>query len=85
MLRRLIGCGLIVGMTMLASTGCDELHKSVRKKSDGTGPEAVDSDGKKILGVDSDDKDQQPFFKNNRKTGGWSSEAREIENSLGVN
>jgi hypothetical protein len=34
--------------------------------------------------VDSTEKNPQPFFQNNRRSGGWSSEARDIESHLGV-
>jgi len=38
----------------------------------------------KIPAVDADARNPQPFFKNNRRPGTWSSEAREIESHLGV-
>ena len=42
------------------------------------------SEASKIPSVDSDGKNPQPFFKNNRLQGGWSSEACSIEKNLGV-
>ncbi len=48
-------------------------------------PTAVDADVSKLHAVDSDPKaSASPFFKNNRKPGALSSEARDIERSLGV-
>jgi hypothetical protein len=79
----------------MGSSGCETLHSWLRPKDDEdakksdkddpTKPKAVDSDTSKILGVDSDKDNQKPFFKSDRKSGGWSSEAREIEKDLGVN
>jgi len=52
---------------------------------DAHAPEAVEFDHTGIHAVDDDGKGPaKPFFKNNRKAGGLSSEAREIERSLGV-
>jgi hypothetical protein len=85
--------GLVVGVLVTMLTGCEPLHSLVRGKDstdrkdvkdDSSTPGSVDSDGSKILDNDSDGKNSQPFFKNNRPSGGWSSEAREIERSLGV-
>ncbi len=96
MMRRHICRGLVIGSLVAMSTGCEPLHSylrgkdsedgSARKddKDDGSKPKEVDSDTSKILSVDSDSKKSQPFFKNNRPSGGWSSEAREIEKDLGV-
>jgi hypothetical protein len=44
----------------------------------------VESDPSKIQAVDSDAKNPRSFFSNNRRSGGWSSEAREVESHLGV-
>jgi hypothetical protein len=96
MMRRHIYRGLIVGALLTISTGCDTLHSFLRAKDseygsakrddkdDSSHLKAVDWDTSKVLDVDSDSKNSQPFFKNNRTSGGWSSEAREIEKSLGV-
>jgi hypothetical protein len=74
-------------------TGCDTTHPWLRKhddeakdsdKDDPTKPKAVESDTSKIMGVDADKDNQKPFFKSDRRSGGWSSEAREIEKDLGV-
>src|SRR5271168_4331068 len=96
MMRRLICRGLVVSALLTMSTGCETLHSFLRGKDSDDGAakkddkddslkvKAVDSDTSKILDVDSDSKKSQPFFKSNRTSGGWSSEAREIEKSLGV-
>jgi hypothetical protein len=90
MMRRHICRGLVVGVLLTLSMGCDTLHSFLRGKNsedgkdDSSKPKAVVTDTSKILDVDSDSKNSQPFFKNNRPSGGWSSEAREIERSLGV-
>jgi hypothetical protein len=48
-------------------------------------PKAVESDTNKLMSVDSDSSNPKPFFKSDRRSGAWSSEAREIERDLGVN
>ncbi len=94
MTRRSICKGLVLGTLITGSTGCETLHSWLRhndedaaKKSDSddpTKPKAVESDTSKIIGVDSTKDDPKPFFKGDRRSGGWSSEAREIEKDLGV-
>jgi len=79
-----------LGITALAlgfAGGC----RSPRPSADGVvtadhhAPEAVEFDHTGVHAVDDDGKGPaKPFFKNNRKVGGLSSEAREIERSLGV-
>jgi hypothetical protein len=96
MMRRLICRGLVVSALVTMSTGCDTLHPFLRgkdseadsakkdDKGDASKMTAVDADTSKILDVDSDSKKSQPFFKSNRTSGGWSSEAREIEKDFGI-
>jgi hypothetical protein len=95
MMRRHICRGLVVGTLLTMSTGCDTLHSFVRgkdseesatkdDKDDSSKPKAVESEASKILDVNSDEKKSQPFFKSNRTSGGWSSEAREIEKDFGI-
>jgi hypothetical protein len=98
MVRRLIGLVMIIMTSVLALGGCQGLRQAIRsvsddqeramKKEKGTNatsePSSVESDTTKISAVDSDPKNPQPFFKNNRRPGTWSSEAREIESHLGV-
>jgi hypothetical protein len=76
-------------------TGCETLRSRLRQDDDDkkqaadagdvSKPKAVESDTGKIMSVDSDASDPKPFFKSDRKSGGWSSEAREIESHLGAN
>jgi hypothetical protein len=78
----------------MASSGCETLHSWLRSKHDDAAkqsdkddprkPKAVESDTSKIMSVDSDKDNPKPFFKSDRRSGGWSSEAREIEKDLGV-
>jgi hypothetical protein len=82
---------LILGACCLVAAGCEPHRSWLRPKDDedsqvrSSGINAVDSDATKMLGVDSDEKKAEPFFKNNRRSGAWSSEARDIERDLGVN
>jgi hypothetical protein len=80
--------GLIVGACCLVQCGCETTKPWHRKKDsadDEKAVKAVESGASQMQSVDSDDKKSEPFFKGNRKSGGWSSEAREVESSLGVN
>jgi hypothetical protein len=94
MTRRFLSSGLLLGALALGSMGCETLHSMLRSKkndeelarkdaAEGLNPTAVESDTSKIPAVDSDDKNQKPFFRNSGRPGGWSSEAREIERGLG--
>lgn len=94
MTRRSICRGLVLGTLIIGSTGCETLHSWLRPKDDDatkksdkddpTKPKSVESDTSKITSPDSDKDNPKPFFKSDRKSGGWSSEAREIEKDLGV-
>jgi hypothetical protein len=88
MLRRVSWPGLILGTVCLVQCGCDTTKPWHRKKDseDPHAMKAVESEADKIESVDSDGKKKkEPFFKSNRTSGGWSSEARSIESDLGVN
>jgi hypothetical protein len=83
---------LVLGVLGLVVTGCEPHGSWLRPKDDAdskvrsTGVEGVKSDASKMRSVDSDDDQKsEPFFKNNRRSGAWSSEGREIERDLGVN
>jgi hypothetical protein len=83
---RISKCALFWGAVGLALTGC-ETHKPWYRRHDDeatTSKKDFDLDTTKIPSVDSDSKNSQPFFKNSRLQGGWSSEARSIERDLGV-
>jgi hypothetical protein len=88
-MRRSRRLGLFLG-AILASTGCEPHSSWLRHKDEdelpprSSGIKAVDSDTSKILGVDSDDKKATPFFKSDRRVGGLSSEAQDIERNLGA-
>ena len=89
-MRRLRRFGLFLGAICLASTGCEPHGSWLRPKDEDelpprkSGVSAVESDTSKILGVDSDDQKPTSFFKNNRRAGGWSPEAQEVERNLGA-
>jgi len=97
MTRRFLYRGLVLSTLAIGSLGCETLHSFLHPKNqdddvarkkdpdDPANPKAVESDTSKITSVDSDKDNPKPFFNNDRKSGGWSSEAREIEKSLGVN
>ena len=90
MMRRLPWLGLVLGAMGLVAMGCEPHRAWLRPKDDeanrvrSSEAEAVRSDASKVLGVDSDQNNREPFFKNNRRSGAWSSEAREVERNLGV-
>jgi hypothetical protein len=96
MTRRSMCRVLCLSAVMAGMTGCETLRSRLRPDDDDkrkraydaddvTKPKAVDSDTSKIMGVDSDSNNPKPFFKSDRRSGAWSSEAREIEKNLGVN
>jgi|GEM_PF-1321384 len=96
MIRRSLAILVMLGLTAVTIAGCESLRQAIRSGSDDHAQKsvkptsgvaeasAVESDPSKLQAVDSDTKNPQPFFKNNRPSGGWSSEAREIESHLGV-
>jgi hypothetical protein len=95
-MRRFLVLLAMMGLTVVTVAGCEGLRQSIRSASDGHAqksvkptsgvaePSAVEADPTKLQAVDADTKNPQPFFKNNRLSGGWSSQAREIESHLGV-
>jgi hypothetical protein len=96
MMRRFICLGVAISSLVFGPVGCDTHRCFLRSKDDAdevakkrdqddaTKVGAVESDPSKIMSVDSDSKDPKPFFNSGRRSGGWSSEAREIEKNLGV-
>jgi len=89
MWRRGIGWAVLgsAALGLTVAGGCRSPRPSVAKADpiDKHAPEAVEFDHTGVHAVDGDGKGApQPFFKNNRKAGGLSSEARDIERSLGV-
>jgi hypothetical protein len=95
MTRRSVCRMLCLGAVVAGMSGCETLRSRLRPgdldrarvadADDVTKPKAVDSDTSKIMSVDSDSNNPKPFFKTDRRSGAWSSEAREIEKDLGVN
>ncbi len=95
MVRRCLVSVAMMAFTVMAAAGCESFRQAIRSGSDdqgrnlkstayASGVPAIESDPTKIQAVDSTDKNPQPFFQGNRRSGGWSSEAREIESHLGV-
>lgn len=94
MVRRCLFLVVLMGLTAMTAAGCEGFRQSIRSADNGPrsvksaesapGAFAVETDPTKLQAVDSTDKNPQPFFKSNRRSGGWSSEAREIESHLGV-
>ena len=93
--RRFLISMATMAFTVMTAAGCDSLRQAIRSGGDGqgkslkstsyaSGAPAVESDPSKLPAVDSSEKNPQPFFQGNRRSGGWSSEAREIESHLGV-
>jgi len=85
-MRRFSRRALIWSVIGVSLAGCDTHRPWLRQDDqETTAKKDFNVDTTKIPSVDSDAKDPQPFFKNNRLKGGWSSEARAIERDLGVN
>jgi hypothetical protein len=95
--RSLVGAGVLSLVTVLPMLGgCESSRPFLRSKDSGahhasfedetssSDVDSVESDPLKLKAVDSDPKNPQPFFKNNRRPGTWSSEAREVESHLGI-
>lgn len=95
MVRRSMAVMVLMAATVAAVAGCQGWRQAIRTPGHDSSPSlgkskglsevsAVDGDPSKILAVDSDPKRPKPFFQNSRRSGGLSSEAREIEGHLGV-
>jgi hypothetical protein len=95
MKRRSMSRVLCLAAVVVGMAGCETLRSRVRPDDDNRGqlwgsddvmkPKGVDSDPSKIMSVDSDSQNPKPFFSGDRRSGGWSSEARQIERDLNVN
>jgi hypothetical protein len=81
---------VLMAFSVMMVAGCESLRQALRSSGENkavkatSGTSAVDGDPSKIQAVDSDAKNPKPFFSNNRRSGAWSSEAREIESHMGV-
>ena len=89
MIRRIRWVSVLLASSVVTIAGCESLRQALRSTKDDnavkpTSASAGDSDPSKIMAVDADAKNPKPFFQNNRRSGGWSSEAREIESHMGV-
>jgi uncharacterized lipoprotein len=90
MVRRIRWLTVLLASSVVTIAGCESLRQALRSSSDDkavkatSGTTTADSDPSKIQAVDADAKNPKPFFQNNRRSGGWSSEAREIESHMGV-
>lgn len=83
---------LFLAALFLVPSGCEPLHSWLRHKDDDDAkalangsPTQDDLKSQKVIGSSPDDQDASTFFQNNRRSGAWSSEAREIESHLGAN
>jgi len=92
MIRRFPWRTLFLGALCLVPAGCEPHHSWLRSKDDDDkmakvagNPTEDDLKSRKVIGGDSSDTDTSSFFQNNRRSGAWSSEAREIESHLGAN
>ncbi len=91
MIRRSPWRKVFLAAICLVPAGCEPLHSWVRHKEDDPAkafaagnPTEDDLKSRKVIGGSGDDSDTSGFFKKNRRSGGWSSEAREIEGHLGA-
>ncbi len=72
---------LVVLSAVACGTGCDTHRWATRDDQDSKSGNA-NADSSKVIG--GDPSSSGGFFKNNRLSGGWSSQARDIERDLGV-
>lgn len=93
--RSLVLMATMMVVTAALAAGCQSLRQAIRGSGQDSASvmtktrhlsesSALDGDPAKILAVDSDPQKPKPFFRNSRRSGGLSTEAREIESHLGV-
>jgi hypothetical protein len=82
---------LFLAALCLVPTGCEPLRSWLRHDDDSDkaahamgNPTEDDLKSRKVIGGDASDADTSSFFKSDRRSGAWSSEAREIESHLGA-
>lgn len=87
MLVRIPWRKVFLAAVCLIPAGCEPHNSWLRpKQDDDMMSGAADSKSpQKVIGSSPDDPTPTSFFQNNRRSGGWSSEAREIESHLGAN
>ena len=86
---RTAGAALALVFSCLTLAGCELLHHNLRENDrDGevkhASGETADDATDKVLDVQADPKKGKSFFRPSRLSSGLSSEAREIENDLGI-
>lgn len=88
---RILRLVLVLAGAFPGLLGCEHHRSFFRPEGDSSGDkhaskgvDAVESDTSKIEAVDSDGKSSKSFFQNTRRTGGLSSQAREIESHFGI-
>jgi hypothetical protein len=87
MIVRSARCTLLLTLAALGlmPAGCEPHRSWARPQQDDMMSAADDTKPSKVIGSSPDDKDASNFFQSNRRSGAWSSEAREIESHLGAN
>ena len=88
MVRRISRRELVLAALCLMPAGCQSLHSWIHKDDDDkmASSDSKDDSNSKIIGSSPGDQTSaSSFFKSDRTSGGWSSEAREIESHLGAN
>lgn len=80
---------VLLAAICLVPAGCEPHHSWSRPRGEDWMSRAADakddSSPEKVIGASPNDQDSKTFFQSNRRSGGWSSEAREIESHLGAN
>jgi hypothetical protein len=87
MVRRNPWRKLVLAVLCLMPAGCQTLHSWLHKDDDDkmASSDSKDDSNSRIIGSSPGDvTSPSSFFKNDRTSGGWSSEAREIESHLGA-
>jgi hypothetical protein len=80
---------LLLAAMCLVPAACEPHRSWLRPKPDDdwmsrTAESTDDAKSRKVIGGSPDDADSSGFFRNNRRSGGLSSEARQIEKDLNV-
>jgi hypothetical protein len=87
--RRYQGVALALPLFFAMLAGCESPRHALRARDRDpdvahASAETEEPESSKILDVQSDGKNAKPFFRSSRRSGALSSEAREIEGSLGI-
>jgi hypothetical protein len=86
MRRRRLWLGSVLVTLGAILPGCETLDHALRSRTVEGPSHGDESESKKAVGTEEATTEviTKGFFKPSRGSGGWSSEARDIENSLGV-